>query len=111
MTLAACLALYGLLVAVGSPALLAALVALTDRTGPQAAPGVLGAARTAVLDRADRLVEPASRTDPVRARRVLAADLASLVLGPALALVTMGLTVCPLAFGCPCASARFAPVP
>lgn len=83
----------------GRRPLLAALVALTDRPGPQAAPGILGAAGTAVLDRVHRLVDPASRADRVRTRRALAANLAALVLGPALALATMSLTVCPLVIG------------
>lgn len=80
----------------GRRPLLAALVALTDRPGPQTA---LGATGTAVLDRAHRLVEPASRPDRAAARRALAAHLATLVLGPVLVLAGMSLTVCPLVLG------------
>lgn len=80
----------------GRRPLLAALVALTDRAGPRTA---LGATGTAVLDRAHRLVEPASRTDRAAARRALAANLATLVLGPVLLLAGMSMTVCPLVLG------------
>lgn len=80
----------------GRRPLLAALVALTDRPGPETA---LGATGTAVLDRAHRLVEPASHDDRVTARRLLAGHLAALVLGPVLTLVAMGLTGCPLVLG------------
>ncbi|MGH3951102.1 MAG: M56 family metallopeptidase [Pseudonocardiaceae bacterium] len=75
----------------GRRSLLAALAAMTAGPAPH---GALGATGTAVLDRANRLVEWPPESRLAASRRALACSLTALVLGPLAVLVAMVLTSC-----------------